>query len=689
MSNWDKRIERAEKYLEPAMVHGRKVYARYQDKRDGTIAGDLFLKKINLFYANISTLKESLFNSLPLPEVSRLQKDSYNDDASRVAALILQRALNYEVQCSKGFTDSIKSSIVDWLVPGIGQVWVKFDVDADPEQKGGTISGSESISIETVYWEDFLYEPTRTWEQVTWVGRRLEMGKHDIIARWGEEALTDIPKTKNMENVTPKEVNEGKYEVYEIWDKTTRKVYHVVKGKEEPLDAVDDPYHLKDFFPCPKPLIANVTTTAFLPVTNYHIAQDQYNQLDILYARISKIIEAIKVAGIYDSASTELGRMLQGHENMMIPVDNWAMHKERGGTSGMIEWFPIDQVAQVLQLLQAEFEAVKELLKEVTGLSDIVRGGDSNQYETAQAQQMKAQFASVRMNGDQRLVHEFVRDILRIIADMMMQLYTNEKVLSIVGQLNEYDKPLIPAAAEILRSDQLRMYRVDIQSDSLVQADWAFEKQSKMELIGYISQFIQSSAAATQTSPELAPLFMGLLKFSISGFKGASEVEGLVDEQLDSMLKAQQEAQKNPQPPQPSEEDKAIQASIQIEQQKAQAAMEIEQQKMQAELARMKMQADLNEQTAQNDMVLKQQQSQVQTQIEREQAALDMEVERNKAELSAQLADQKMQHDAAMFNLEFEHKQRLLELETQVQAVQSSIKIDHQHTMNSISQEKK
>src|SRR5690606_40090888 len=96
---------------------------------------------------------------------------------------------------------------------------------------------------------------------------------------------------------------------------------------------------------------------------------------------------------------------------------------------GMIDWYPVEQVATVLQHLYSAFEATKGLLFEITGMSDIVRGA-SNQYETAAAQQIKAQFASVRMNGYQRDVAKFVAKILNIMSEMFTQLYSEQKIMS-------------------------------------------------------------------------------------------------------------------------------------------------------------------------------------------------------------------------------------------------------------------
>lgn len=650
---WDKRISKAEKFQEKALEHGRNVYRRYEDDREDTVSGNMS-RRCNLFYSNTNTIKESLFNSLPKPDVKRLHTGDYEDEPSRVAALILQRSLNYVVQCTPNFKDSVENAILDRLVPGTGQVWVMLDEE-------------NNISLEHVFWEDFIYEPAREWDGVTWVGRKLELSKGEVTERWGKDALNQLQAPRKGQNSTPNEILQDKFCVYEIWDKASRTVIHWAMGLEEPLEIQEDPYNLRDFFPCPKPLIANPTTISFLPVTDYHLAQDQYLQLDELYGRIGLIIKAVKVAGVYDgSEKSSIGRMLQEFENTLVPVDNWAMYAEKGGAKGMIDWYPVEQVVQVLQALQASYEAIKSVLYEVTGMSDIVRGA-SNQYETAQAQEIKAQFASVRLNGYQRDVEYFVTNILNIICDLICNTYPDDKIMQITGTITQQDQQFLLPASQILRSNILRMYKVSIQADSLTQADWALEKGQRMELVGFISQFLTSALPAVQNIPELGPLLIAMLKFSVAGFKGSYEIEGILDNALEQLVKAQQQGQQNKEPSPEQQkaqlEQQKMQMQAQLEQMKLQAQMQIEQQKAQ-------MESQLAQQKAQLDATLKERESQQRMQLEATQAQADMAVK-----------ELEMQHKREMFQLEMQIKQfemQAKEREAQIKAessiIQASIK---------------
>lgn len=644
IDTWTKRIMKAEKFLDRSQVHGKNVYERYEDKTEERLPNE---KRANLFYSNVNTLKESLFNSLPKPDVRQLHEGNYGDNVARVSCLVAQRALDYEVHCAPSFKEAITCAILDRLVPGTGQVWYGFSAKLDAE--GNVTPGSERVTADHVPFCDFIYEPAKVWSKVGWVGRKHHMTNEDFIDQYGDDALQKIgaPKDREGGGFDPENINKDKICVYEIWDKKSQKVYFMTKGGTEYLKVTDDPYGLADFFPCPRPLIANVTTNAFLPVTDYHICQDQYQQLDKLYARISIIIDAVKVVGLYDAQAGGIQRMLSEGENQLIPVDNWAMMMEKGGVKGMIDWYPVEQVASVLNQLQVQYEALKGLLAEISGMSDIVRG-DTNQYETAKAQQIKAQFASVRLGGYQRDTAEFVRDGLRIMADLAFGLYGDDKLLMIIGPLEQPDQQYLPAAAQVLRDDFTRKYKVDIEADSLTQADWALEKSQRQEIVNVVGTMIGQMVPMIKEVPAMAPLAAQMLKFAISGYKGAQELTGWLNQQVDDMARKAQQAAENPQPPQPSPEEQKAQAEMQkmemeaqLKQKQADMDMQMEQQKLQFEQQKYEMELAHKQAMFQMEMQMKQ----AEMQMKQKNAMLDLSVNAAKSAQQMEVDQQRSEMD--------------------------------------------
>lgn len=641
---WPERLQTFKKFADRFHTTGEKIERRYEDERDaaemsGQTYNDAGMCKVNMFYSNTTIIKESLYNSLPKPSVSRLQGGDWDNDIARVAAMIVERGLTYEVKNAPWFDEAIKSAILDRLVPGLGTVWLSFDPAQAPEMgKDGLMQGvtkPEQVTVDFVYWKDLKWDPQRHWEQCTWVARKLTMSPEEAKKRFGDAARLLTPN-KMASSVTESEqaICAGKVEVLQVWDKTTRTVIHMT-CEGQILKTDPDPYKLKNFFPTPKPLISSPPTRKFLPLADYYMAQDQYLAMDVLYARINLIIKAIRVAGVYDAANPEIGRMLNGGENQLIPVDNWAMFAETGGAKGKIDWYPVETVATVLGHLVNTFGFIKTQLYEVTGMSDIIRGS-SNQYETLGAQQLKAQFASVRLNAFQRDVAFFVRDTVRIIAELQTQLYSPQRLQVICGNFTPEDKVLLEPAYNMLQQDFLSSCNIDIEADSLTQADWGQEQGQRQAYAQSLSQFLTGALPVAQEVPALAPLMIAIVKFLSVGFKGASELEGVLDKAMDQM----QQLASQPKPPSP--EDK----KAQIEQQKVQQDMQIKQQEFQMDTEQRQQELQFKEREHIQDMQFAQQKHDQEMAFMREKAALQAQVDITKANIQAQSAAVKADQQA-------------------------------------------
>ena len=109
-----------------------------------------------------------------------------------------------------------------------------------------------------------MVAPPATWQDVRWVARRCYMNREELIARFGEKIGKDIPVSKARRRTTASGPENDPWEkagVFEIWDKTTKCAYWHVMGYNVICDYKEDPLKLRGFFPCPKPLMANPTTS--------------------------------------------------------------------------------------------------------------------------------------------------------------------------------------------------------------------------------------------------------------------------------------------------------------------------------------------------------------------------------------------------------------------------------------------
>jgi len=670
--DWFNALELSKKEMAKWQERGEKIVKRYRDDRSEFGGSN---RKYNILWSNIRTLLPAVYSRKPKAECSRRYKDA--DPVGRVASEVLQRALQYEIDQYSDFDSGLKHSILDRLLPGRGVAWVRFEPQYTPgqtEDVGETqITDDvepemedtyqlETSPVDYVYWKDFRHSPARTWEEVTWVARRVYMSKEEGIERFGEDFKT-IPLshepigTEELKRDGVNTENMKKAVVWEIWDKTTKTAVWIAIGHDKVLDEKPDPLELDCFFPCPKPLFATLTTDSLVPVADYIMYQDQAQELDILTERIGKLVEAVKVVGVYDASAPGIQRMLnEGVDNTLIPVDTWAAFGERGGLKGSVDFLPLDMVVNALQQLYAAREQAKQVIYEVTGLSDIIRGA-SVASETATAQQIKSQYASLRLKEMQADVARFASDILRIKAQIMCAFYRPESLVEMSGMAQTQDAQHLSQAMQLLQNDIVRAFRIEVETDSLVELDEAQEKSDRMEFLTAASGFIEK---AIQAPPELAPLLGEMLMFGVRSFKAGKGMEA----SLEQFIQAASEKAKQPQQPQPNPEMLKLQA----DQQSSQMNMQLEQAKMQAA-----------QQLEQGKFQLEQAKMQAAQQADQMRLQADMQAAQQKAELDAQLEQSRMAHAEMLEQSKQEHEARLkqMELESRAQLEREKSQLDN------------
>src|SRR5690625_3122691 len=433
--------------------------------------------------------------------------------------------------------------------------------------------------------------------------------------------------------------------VWEIWDKRTKTQLWVAEGFDGVLDERADPYGLEGFFPCPRPLYATQTSDQLTPVPDFSLYQDQADEVDLLTTRIKGLTEALKLNGAYDGSSPELARILEGADNTLIPVQNWAGLSEKGGIGGVMEWVPLREVVAALQAAWQAREQAKQGIYEITGISDIIRGA-TKATETATAQDIKRQFGSLRLQNRQREIAVYCTEILRIKAQLMCDIYSPETLLAMSGIDGTDDAQYVQQAVELLQSEPLREYQISVAADSLVALDEEQEKTQRMEFLQSIGGFLERSVQAAQAEPALAPLAMSMMMFAVRAFPAAKAIE--VD-----FERFQAELQNRPPSDPNAGEQAAAQAQQQAEMQKLQATMQIEQMKlqMQGQMKQAELQADAqaNQIRAQADIQVQQSRLQMQAQLEQQRAQMQAEIDRYRADVDAQskasIAQMKMEFD--------------------------------------------
>ena len=689
---WGKEINAANKRLRQFKRRGDAIVDRYLDEGSSRSSrGDGYDNyTLNLFHSNISTLQSMLYGSVPKVDVAREHHDP-DDDIARVAGLMFQRILQADVDPSgSDFPTTLKACLQDRLLAGLGVARVRYDfeeaevpvmdamgqpmVDEEGEPMMQSVIVDEQAPADYVHWGDFAWSWGRTWSELHWIGFKNYLTKEEATERFGSKADTLTYKRQSVDNEDDSSSDEEqnrnsvaqKAEVWEIWCKSDKKVYWYSAGQAAILEEVDDPLGLDGFYPMPMPMIANLTTKSVIPTADFVIAQDLYDQIDELYTRITIITRAVKVVGVYDGAAkNSVGRMLkEGMENDLIPVENWAMFAEGGGLRGKIDWFPAEQVVATLQTLREVLQGQIQLLYQVTGMSDIMRG-ESQQYSGVGQEQMKAKFGSIRVQALQDEFARFASDLESLRAEIMSKHFEKKSIAMQASAqfLPKPDLDKVAPALDLMKSSDVK-WRIDIKPESIAMVDYQNLKAERTEFIMAVAQYVQSAQGMAQAVPNSMPVLMEMLKWGIAGFKGANYLEGILDQAIEL-------AQQPPEQGQGQEEPSPEQMKIQLEQIKQQG----QQAKQQGEMAKIQAKAAADMQTMQAKYAGEMQKLQVDMQGDS-----SLEAQRYQARMTEMM--QELENDMKLI-------QAQLSADITVEEAQSSFAImeenvDHDNTMTQI-----
>jgi hypothetical protein len=280
------------------------------------------------------------------------------------------------------------------------------------------------------------------------------------------------------------------------------------------------------------------------------------------------------------------------------------------------------------------------------GISDILRGASKAQ-ETLGAQQLKANFGSLRLRSSQGEVARFATDIFKLKAQVICKFYPPELIVEMSGVMNTpdgQDPQMLQAAIQMLSNSTIRDFHIAVEADSLAQIDEQAEKQGAQEAVQAIGLFLREAMPMVGSAPETLPMASEMLLFLVRRFKAGRGLESAVERAMKALQdKADQAAQ---QQPAPDPEQIKMQALAQSEQMKTQAQVQSDQMKLQAEMqmaqARAEFDMQMQQAKTQADMQIAQMKAEfeaVKQQNEMQIKARDMagreEYERWKAELDA------------------------------------------------------
>lgn len=577
VSYWLNEIGAARKREDDFRKEGSRIMDIYSGKKKK-------MTPFNILFSNTETMQPALYSALPRPVVQRRFKDE--DPMGKQAAVAAQRILEFMLDTNvdgyETFDDGMNAATLDGLLPGRGVTIIKYDFEegeiapakppesmtenpagADastgaPDTEPTPYKKSELVCVDSRGWNRVFFGYAKKWSKVPWAAYEEHIDREEATRLFGKEKAdaivyttgeeTDNEEDRTNSNADDRNTGERKTAlVYQIWDKAGgRKVRYISAQYPDGFLLVqDDPLELTGFFNCPRPLMFVDKTNDLVPVPLYCLYENQAKELNELTLRISRIARAIKARGIYD---TELGedikKLFEADDNEMVAADKSSSLAAEKGLQNAIWFAPIGELITVLEKLMQARENCKQVIYEIMGIADILRGA-TKASETFGAQKLKSEWGSLRLKPKQKEVQRYARDLLRMMLEVAATKFSEETWAKMTGlpfllepKFNELtavaqalqgqvqqeamqmqamaaqtgaqpqQPPPSPAQQQLqqvqqqlqtpkwsdilamLRDDMQRAYRIDIETNSTVEPEAVEDQKNIAEVMTALGQYL-------------------------------------------------------------------------------------------------------------------------------------------------------------------------------------------------------
>ena len=671
ISYWLNEIEQAKKRDENFRKTGNKVLDIYSAKETGRVP-------FNILYSNTDTLLPALYSSIPRPAVSQRFKDDV-DPIIEAAAMASNRMLEYLLDTGRDgyetFDEGMRNATLDALLPGRGVTRIKYDAEISENGDDYATKDSELVCVDSIVWDRVLFGYAKKWSQIPWVAFEEHIDKDEAVRLFGKEKAGKLQFLKNddvtdddKKSKTEQEKQGGEKTacIYQIWDRDEKVVRYIsMQYKDDFLKVEDDPLGLTGFFPIPKPILFLEQSHCLDAVAPYSFYENQAKEINTLTTRITRLATAIKAKGIYDAElGSDIENLMSGDDNEFIPADKSSTLSADKGFQNAIWFLPIAEMVGVLNNLYAAREQCKQVIYEVTGISDIIRGA-TVASETATAQGLKSQWGTMRLKRMQGEVQRYARDMLRIMLEIAATKFSEETWVQMTGlkyategqvmmaqqviamakqvkmsmppeQLQllhqQYEQQLQQAqqvlqqvkwsdVINLLKNDMQRCYKIDIETNSTVLPEAIEDQKNIADVMTALGQYLQGVTPLIQSGAFPFEAAKAMMMSIVKRYQFGDKIEQYIDEMK---------------PPAPPEQPQAPPDNT----------LQIKQLDLQAKQQELQVKAQLDQAKIETDRIIAQGKAQTEMHIEQAKAEAGIEFEKWKLQVETDNAFKLAQFEA-------------------------------------------
>lgn len=450
--------------------------------------------EMDLFWSSTEVLKPAIYARTPQPAVAPMFNDG--DKLKLTTAELLERAAVSTFKRSN--IDEVMQHIRDDLIlTGRGVPWMRYEDD-----------DGKRVCVEHLDRGDFCHDVARKWSQVGWVAGGFWMTREEIKERFTRLTENQLDEIKYLEKRDREDRDEkamtAKARVWEVWHRANNRVYWVTDGVDVYLD--DDTPHLKlnDFFPCPRPAYGTLRRRSLIPVPDFERYAGMFAKINTLTARIYLLLDRVRMTGIIPGGgdvASAVSKMMQSDDDyMLIEVPGAAVMEN----AAAVVWLPLDMLANTITgLIEARRQLIEDFYQ-LSGISDIMRGATESE-ETLGAQQLKAQYGSVRVRCKIDELQRVAADMVKIASEIIAEKFDGDTLLAMAQMelptrkdIDERIKEIEDAAEKELKAlgDQaMQMAQQAQASGQQVDPEQAKQmaEQAQQQVIGKYAQMLEEA----------------------------------------------------------------------------------------------------------------------------------------------------------------------------------------------------
>ena len=520
---------------------------------------------------------------------------SINDDVANTGCLILER-LGKHLMLTSNFTEVMNYSVANFfhsakatnqviyeaeIVKGKKRVqaYPAGDGTAYVDETGAPITGeikqdeqgifseieidqadedSQRIKLAPVPYDEVLHTPNaNTNEDIKEIAFYFTCTKEEAEKKFSPEVLSVIQWKKGaakssdtdaLDNSEMQDSPDYYMDGWEIYCKETEYVYWVSEMYPHGFlkDPEKDPYGFQDFFPCPPFIIQNKPRKNLYPRPMYVFLRPSLMQLHLMYDRVFGLIDSVRRRAIVDGEDDVISALNAGDQEF-VSAKSLKNIIEKGGLDSMIWYIPVQELVNAISELNALEDRFTANVEKWAGLPDILQG-QSDPIEALGTQEIKASAAHDRFKINKYQVQKLARDSIELMIDLALKVFSDEKIARITGlqYMSPEDQQRFLPALQMLRNDEERVIRIDIETDSLVFVDQGLKAQRRNVAIQSALNGLEKVVAMSQTNPALASVAMKAVLLSLEGLEDGKQYQ----DQIKAIGLELEQAAANP-PPQP------------------------------------------------------------------------------------------------------------------------------------------